>query len=74
VKGLLAGGFLVRGKVKVSAEVSLAQFAYNLKRALAVVGLERLLVALRQFPPTPKPNASSDGAVRPLGVQSTLCR
>ena len=46
LKWLLAGGFLVRGKVKVEAEVSLAHFGYNLKRALAVVGLARLLAAL----------------------------
>jgi hypothetical protein len=50
-KGLLPGGFLVRGKVKVEAEVSLAHFGCNRKRALAVVGLEKLLVALRNFKP-----------------------
>lgn len=50
VKWLLPGGFLVRGKVKVGAEVSLAQFGYNLKRALAVVGLAKLLAALKNFP------------------------
>ena len=51
MKWLLPGGFLVRGKVKVGAEVSLAHFGYNLKRALAVVGLEKLLAALRNFKP-----------------------
>lgn len=55
VKGLLPGGFLVRGKVKVGAEVSLAHFGYNLKRALAVVGLEKLLAALRPFSPNGAP-------------------
>ena len=49
LKWLLPGGFLVRGKVKVGAEVSLAHFGYNLKRALAVVGLEKLLAALADF-------------------------
>jgi len=42
LKWLLPGGFLVRGKAKVGAEVSLAHFGYNLKRALAVVGLKKL--------------------------------
>lgn len=58
IKWLLPGGFLVRGKAKVGAEVSLAQFSYNLKRALAVVGLEKLLAALAQFKPAGKTNAS----------------
>jgi hypothetical protein len=48
---LLPGGFLVRGKMKVGAEVSLAHWGYNLKRALAVVGLEKLLAALKNFKP-----------------------
>ena len=43
---LLPGGFLVKGLQKVRAEVSLAHWAYNLKRALAVVGLRKLLAAL----------------------------
>ena len=51
MKWLLPGGFLVRGKVKVGAEVSLAHFGYNLKRALAVVGLAKLLAALTKFKP-----------------------
>jgi transposase len=53
LKWLLPGGFLVRGKVKVGAEVSLAHFGYNLKRALAVVGLEKLLAALLEWSPKP---------------------
>lgn len=53
LKWLLPGGFLVRGKVKVGAEVSLAHFGYNLKRALAVVGLEKLLAALKEWKPSP---------------------
>lgn len=51
LKWLLPGGFLVRGKINVAAEVSLAHFGYNLKRALAVVGLEKLMAALREFSP-----------------------
>jgi transposase len=46
LKWLLPGGFLVRGLTKVGAEVSLAHFAYNLKRALAVLGVDKLLAAL----------------------------
>jgi transposase len=57
IKWLLPGGFLVRGKIKVGAEVSLVHFAYNLKRVLAVVGLEKLLAALAQFKPTAGPGA-----------------
>jgi transposase len=48
MKWLLPGGFLVCGKAGVGAEVSLAHFAYNLKRAMAVVGLEKLLAGLKQ--------------------------
>lgn len=51
LKWLLPGGFLVRGKVKVGAEVSLAHLGYNLKRALAVVGLAALMAALKSFQP-----------------------
>ena len=63
MKWLLPGGFLVRGKVKVGAEVSLAHFGYNLKRALAVVGLAKLLGALKDFKPGGLPNASRTSAV-----------
>jgi transposase len=51
LKWLLPGGFLVRGKEKVGAEVSLVHFGYNLKRALAVVGLDKLIAALKDFKP-----------------------
>jgi len=51
LKWLLPGGFLVRGKIKVGAEVSLAHFGYNFKRALAVVGLSKLLEAVQDFTP-----------------------
>ena len=44
---LLPGGFLVKGLQSVGAEVSLAQFSYNFKRALAVVGLDRLIKAVK---------------------------
>jgi hypothetical protein len=71
VKWLLPGGFLVRGKVKVGAEVSLAHFGCNLKRALAVVGLEKLLAALRNFRPGGRPSAAVTPAPAALGVNAT---
>ena len=46
LKMILAGGFIVRGLGKVKAEINLAHFAYNLKRALAVKGTKALLAAL----------------------------
>jgi hypothetical protein len=52
---LLPGGFLVKGLKQVRAEVSLATLAYNLKRAVAVVGLERLLAGLAKEDPAVTP-------------------
>jgi transposase len=69
-KWLLPGGFLVRGMVKVRAEVSLAHFGYNLKRALAVVGLEKLLAALKTFQSGGVPTVA--GAKSGLSVMETL--
>ena len=46
---LLPGGFLVKGLKKVRAEASLAAWAYNLRRALAVLGVERLLAAVKKL-------------------------
>lgn len=43
---LLPGGFLIKGLKKVRAEVNLAALAYNIKRALAVRGLEPMLSRL----------------------------
>jgi transposase len=60
LKWLLPGGFLVRGKQKVAAEVSLAHFGYNLKRALAVLGMEKMLKALKQL---------KDRRSRPVGAK-----
>jgi transposase len=47
LKWVLGGGFLLKGFKKVRAEVSLAHFVYNFKRALKVLGWERLLKGLR---------------------------
>jgi len=76
LKWLLTGGFLVRGKQNVEGEVSLAHFGYNLKRALAVVGLEKLLAALGTFRPKGKPSASREatGSERSLGLPCALRR
>jgi hypothetical protein len=47
-RGMNQGHFLLRGKAKVTGESSLTFLAYNLKRALNVVGLERLMGGLDQ--------------------------
>ena len=47
-----AGYLLVRGLAKVRAEFSLMTLAYNLRRAIRVVGVPRLLAALGS-PPSP---------------------
>ena len=54
IKYLMAGGFLVKGLKKVGAEISLVHFAYNLKRVLAVIGLEKLLAACKKQLKEPK--------------------
>jgi Transposase DDE domain len=64
LKWLLPGGFLVRGKVKVGAEISLAHLGYNLKRALAVLGLNKLLAALKDFKPSGLQNRRPTTALR----------
>ena len=45
LKWPLPGGFVLKGLKRVQAEVSLAHFSYNLKRARAVIGLQKLLQA-----------------------------
>lgn len=52
---LLPGGFLLKGLEKVRAEASLATWAYNFKRALAVVGLDKLLEAVKKMTSAPAP-------------------
>jgi len=54
LKYLLPGGFLLKGLKKVGAEVSLAHFAYNLKRVLTIVGLEPLMLACKNQRMQPK--------------------
>jgi len=48
VKWLLPGGFLLKGLEKVQAEISLAHIAYNMKRAIAVLGVQKLLEVVRE--------------------------
>jgi len=42
--------FLVRGLVKAKAELALGVLCYNLKRAIAILGVPQLLLALRAAP------------------------
>lgn len=46
LKWHLPGGFLIKGLERVEAEVSLAHMAYNFKRALAVVGMKKMMAVL----------------------------
>jgi transposase len=46
-RGMDQGYFLLRGLGKVRAEFSLTVFAYNLKRAITILGVPRLLAVLR---------------------------
>ena len=73
LKWLLPGGFLVKGLRKVGAEVALAHFAYNLKRALHVVGFQRLLEALKKAGGHgPRPGRGEAERERLLGVLSAI--
>jgi transposase len=66
LKWLLPEGFLLKGLKKVGAELSLAHFAYNFKRALKVLGLAKLLTALNppQEPAGPQNPEPALGPVR----------
>ena len=46
LKGMLKGGFCVRTMVKVKGEMALAVLAYNLKRAMNVLGIDPLMEKL----------------------------
>jgi two-component SAPR family response regulator len=41
------GAFLTRGLDKVRAEFSLTALVYNLRRALNILGVEKLMAAVR---------------------------
>jgi len=45
-----AAHFLTRGKARVKTEMSLSVMAYNLRRAINVLGVERLIEGLNQAP------------------------
>lgn len=45
-RGMNQGYFLLRGLKKVAAEMSLTVLCYNLKRALNIMGVGKLLVAV----------------------------
>jgi hypothetical protein len=45
--GMSATHFRTKGLTKVSAEMSLSVLAYNLKRTIALVGVNPILVAIR---------------------------
>jgi transposase len=47
LKYMLPGGFLLKGLAKVGTELTLVHFGYNLKRALAMIGLKGLLAAMQ---------------------------
>jgi hypothetical protein len=64
LKWLLPEGFLLKGLKKVTAEVSLAHFAYNFKRALKVVGLQQLLQAVGWSNRPNSPEKSNSGLVQ----------
>jgi len=68
LKGLLNGGFLLKGLKKVCAELSLAHLGYNLKRALNVVGLEKLLKALT--PPSGPSQTKSPAGTGSIKLQN----
>ena len=65
---LLPGGFLVKGLKKVRAEVSLAAWTYNLKRALAVLGLKKLMAVVGKTATTATGTVPT-GAKVPAGLR-----
>jgi hypothetical protein len=40
--------FLTRGKVSVTAEIALSYLAYNLKRAINIIGVKQLVTMLEE--------------------------
>jgi transposase len=74
IKWLLPEGFLLKGIKKVGAELSLAHFAYNLKRALKIVGLAKLLEALTKPQPPVGPNKLKSALGPVQAINATLQR
>jgi transposase len=52
LKAILAGGFLVRGLAKVKGEMALAVLVVNLRRAMNLMGIEKLIERLKNEPAT----------------------
>lgn len=50
LKAILAGGFLVRGLAKVKGEMALAVLVVNLRRAMNLMGIERMIARLKAEP------------------------
>ncbi len=46
------GYMLIKGLDKVRREASLTVIAYNMKRAINILGVQDLISAVRQYPPT----------------------
>ena len=45
-RGMGQGYFLMRGKAKVAAEMSITIMAYNMKRAMNIMGVNKMIEAL----------------------------
>jgi transposase len=54
-RGMEQGYFLLRGLSKTRGEFALTALAYDLKRAIAVLGVKRLLEGLTRWTPRPLP-------------------
>lgn len=50
LKAILAGGFLVRGLAKVRGEMALAVLVVNLRRAMNLMGIEKMIERLKSEP------------------------
>ena len=72
LKWLLPEGFLLKGLKKVGAEVSLAHFAYNFKRALKVAGLAKLLEVRAQGPRSAGTGKSNSALLRGQKLIKTM--
>jgi macrodomain Ter protein organizer (MatP/YcbG family) len=71
-RGMDAGYFLTKGLVKVRAEFSLTVLAYNLKRALKIVGVDALLAVLQRRRSSPEKESwtEKESSMSPIGAFS----
>jgi transposase len=70
LKWMLPGGFLLKGIKKTGAELSLAHFAYNFKRALQVAGLTKMMAALKACGWLGSPSPQKGPATPPPATQA----